>query len=111
MLEDIQQFVDNCRVCLRAKPSRLKKQGHLQPLPVPNQPFQHVALDFITPLPIYTRDGIRYNSILVVIDRLSKYRKFIPMSSISAQATADAFRRHIWSEWGFPLTVVSNRGT
>ncbi|GJP33412.1 hypothetical protein CLOM_g17959 [Closterium sp. NIES-68] len=51
MADDVQKFVTSCDTCQRMKSSKQKKAGLLQPLPVPEQPWQVVSLDFITGLP------------------------------------------------------------
>ena len=48
--------------------------GMLQSNEVPDQPWKSIAMDFITDLP--NSDG--YDTILVVIDRLTKMSHFIP---------------------------------
>jgi hypothetical protein len=46
----------------------------LQPIPIPSQPFEVVSVDFIPELPL--SDG--FDNILVIVDKLTKYRIFIP---------------------------------
>lgn len=109
--QDCARYTKNCPVCLQAKKSRTKKQGLLQPLPIPERPFLDISVDFIVALSPCTRAGTTYTNIMVVVDRLTKLRKFVPMSAIRAPDVADAFRLHVWSEWGFPVHIVSDRGT
>jgi len=60
----------------------------LQPFPIPNQIWQDIAMDFITGLPI--ANG--YSVILVIIDRLSKFAHFIPLTAdFSANKVVDLF--------------------
>ncbi|CAI7891433.1 unnamed protein product [Closterium sp. NIES-54] len=75
MANDVQKFVTSCDTCQRMKSSKQKKVGLLQPLTVPEQPWQVVSLDFITGLPP-TNAG--HDAILVVIDKFSKMGHFIP---------------------------------
>ncbi|GJP46317.1 hypothetical protein CLOM_g5621 [Closterium sp. NIES-68] len=53
MADDVQKFVTSCTTCQRMKSSKQKRRV-LQPLPVPEQPWQVVSLDFITGLPTTT---------------------------------------------------------
>ena len=46
----------------------------MQPLPVPRCVFEHASMDLITHLPLTARG---YDSILTVVDRLSKLVYFI----------------------------------
>ncbi|CAI7873115.1 unnamed protein product [Closterium sp. NIES-53] len=75
MANDVQKLVTSCDTCQRMKSSKQKKAGLLQPLPVPEQPWQVVSLNFITGLPP-TNAG--HDAILVVIDKFSKMGHFIP---------------------------------
>lgn len=47
MKHSVQEFVRQCQVCQQAKTERIKSPGLLQPLPVPNQAWEIVSLDFI----------------------------------------------------------------
>jgi hypothetical protein len=56
----------------------VKPAGKLQPMPVPEGKWESVGMDFITGLPC-TKEG--YDSIMVVIDRLSKMVHLIPTTT------------------------------
>jgi hypothetical protein len=43
---DIEQFVSNCHACGRSKAPRDEIPGMLRPLPIPDRPWQHIAMDF-----------------------------------------------------------------
>lgn len=52
----------------------------------------------------------RFDSILMVVDRLGKYVHFIPLSHpYSAKTIAEAFLIHIAKLHGFPKFIVSDR--
>ncbi|GJP47147.1 hypothetical protein CLOM_g6374 [Closterium sp. NIES-68] len=107
MADDVQKFVTSCDTCQRMKSSKQKKAGLLQPLPVPEQPWQVVSLDFITGLPP-TSSG--HDAILVVIDKFSKMGHFIPTHTTArTEETAQLFVRHIISQHGIPTTLISDR--
>ena len=48
---------------------------------------------------------------MVVVDRLSKKRRFIALDSLEVEAVVQAFVEWIWREEGYPSTIVSDRGT
>ncbi|GJP78684.1 hypothetical protein CLOP_g8953 [Closterium sp. NIES-67] len=107
LAEDVQKFVTSCDTCQRMKSSKQKKAGLLQPLPVPEQPWQVVSLDFITGLPP-TSSG--HDAILVVIDKFSKMGHFIPTHTTTrTEETAQLFVRYIISQHGIPTTLISDR--
>ncbi len=105
---DVARFVKNCDVCARSKAWKDKKQGLLQPLPVPTRVWDELSLDFITGLPP-TKDG--HVNLLVVTDRLSKGIVAIPMQGITTDDVARALWTRVFSEHGLPRALVSDRGT
>ncbi|GJP52888.1 hypothetical protein CLOM_g11971, partial [Closterium sp. NIES-68] len=84
-----------------------EKAGLLQPLPVPEQPWQVVSLDFITGLPTTTSS---HDAILVAIDKFSKKGYFIPTHTTArTEETAQLFVHYIISQHDIPTTLISNR--
>jgi hypothetical protein len=66
-------------------------------------------MDFITDLPRTTGEN---NSILVVVDKLSKYVHLIPtVKSITAEETAKLFISHVYRYHGMPRIIISDRDT
>jgi len=52
-----------------------------------------------------------YNSILVVVDRLTKMAYFIPtMEKTTAGELARLFRDNVWKLHSLPESIISNRG-
>jgi hypothetical protein len=103
----VKLYVRSCDVCARAKASRQKPAGLLQPLSVPSHPFSSVGLDFITDLP----DSNGSNCILVFVDRLTKTGHFVPCHGPpDAVTTADIFLSTIVRLYGIPDQIISDRG-
>jgi len=72
--DDIKRFIKNGDTCQRTKVVQHAPYGLLQTNEAPNRPWESIAMDFITDLPI--SDG--NDTIVVVIDRLTKMSHFIP---------------------------------
>ena len=103
----VDKYIKSCPTCARTKSSHQKPHGLLHPLPIPTRQWQSVSLDFITDLPL----SQNYDSILTVVDRLTKMTHFIPCKkSISAEETAQLFIHHIFRLHGLPQDIVSDRG-
>lgn len=93
-------------MCQRCKPDLSAYPRFLQPLPIPNQVWFDISMDFIDSLP--TSQG--KTVIMVVVDRLSKYAHFIPMHHpYTAVNVAQAFMDNIYKLHGLPKTIVSDR--
>ncbi|MCH83302.1 transposon Tf2-1 polyprotein, partial [Trifolium medium] len=102
----IQEFVRKCDICQRQKYMATSPGGLLQPLPVPNQIWEDISMDFITGLP----KSKGFEAIFVVVDRLSKYSHFIPLKHpYTAKSIAEVFCKEIVKLHGIPLSIVSDR--
>jgi len=67
----------------------------------------HILADFITKLPL----AQGYNSILVVVDRLTKIVHFIPITERTlAEGLAQLFRDNVWKLHGLPESTISDWG-
>ena len=103
----VQDYIKTCDTCARVKTPHHLPYGKLLPLLIPAQQWQSISLDFITDLP----DSDKFDSVLVVVDRLSKMAHFIPCSKdVSADQTASLFLKHVVRLHGLPDDIVSDRG-
>jgi hypothetical protein len=102
----VENYVKQSLVCQFAKHSHQKAAGLLQPLPPPNAPWLDITMDFIEGLP--TSEGA--NSILVVVDRLTKYAHFLPLRHpFTAASVSKVFIDNVVKLHGVPLTIISDR--
>ena len=107
-LEDfVTSFVKSCQQCRRAKSPRHKPYGPLRFLPIPERPWSSISMDFIEGLPL--SEG--FDSILVIVDRLTKMALFIPThKTLTTPQLARLFIEHVFSKHGTPQDIVSDRG-
>ncbi|EFQ89999.1 hypothetical protein PTT_13528 [Pyrenophora teres f. teres 0-1] len=108
MTDTIVRFTNNCTTCRRSKVNRYAKHGLLHLLPVPEKYWVDISIDFITLLPPSKWCGHLYRHIMVVVDRLSKKKKFIAMENMEVPTVVDKFLEYIWREEGYPKTLVSD---
>ena len=68
-------------------------------------------MDFITSLLPSLDEGIAFDSILIVVDRFTKFAKYIPMNkTIITKQLALVFEKHILSEYSALTGIVSDYG-
>ncbi|XP_074283614.1 uncharacterized protein LOC141608153 [Silene latifolia] len=108
MKKDVQGYIHNCHTCQQCKYDAAAYPDKLQPLPIPNALWTEVSMDFIDGLP----KSMGNDSILVVVDRLSKSTHFIPLKHpYSAAIVAQAYFDFVYKLHGMPQSIVSNRDT
>jgi hypothetical protein len=78
MKREIAEHVAMCDSCRRIKAEHQRPARLLQPLEIPQWKWDEIGMDFIIGLP-RTRAG--YDSIWVVVDRLTKSAHFIPVKT------------------------------
>ncbi|WVZ84767.1 hypothetical protein U9M48_031757 [Paspalum notatum var. saurae] len=109
MKREIAKYVSECDACQRIKADHLKPAGMLQPLAITTWKWEDVHMDFIVGLP-HTQKG--YDSIWVVIDRLTKSAHFVPVkTTYRAKQYAELYISRIVSLHGVPRTITSDRGS
>lgn len=113
LYEDVTTYVSGCHQCKRNKAFRHSKFQGLRSLPVPKWAWSELAVDFVVELPgskaMLTETS--YTNIMVVTDRLTKYKRFVAVPKIDARTTAQAFLSHVWKDHGLPNNIVSDRGS
>lgn len=106
MKKDVQEYVSRCEICQRNKYATLKPAGLLQPLPIPSAVWEDISMDFIGGLP----KSQRFDTILVVVDRMTKYSHFIPLAHLyDAKVIAETFAREVVRLHGIPSSIVTDK--
>jgi hypothetical protein len=109
MKREIAEYVAVCDSCQRIKAEHQRPAGLLQPLKIPQWKWDEIGMDFIVDLP-RTRTG--YDSIWVVVDRLTKAAHFIPVkTTYNSVVLAELYMAQIVCLHGVPKKIVSDRGT
>jgi hypothetical protein len=109
MKRNIAEYVALCDTCQQVKAKHQWPARLLQPLLVPEWKWEEIAMDFIVGLP-RTQSG--YDSIWVIVDRLTKVAHFIPVkTTYSGPQLAEMYMSMIVCLHGVLKKIVSDRGT
>ena len=106
MYKTVHDYVSSCVICQKTKASTLKPVGLLQPLPIPCKVWDDITLDFIKGL----SNSQGKDTILVVVDRLSKYAHFMAlMHPVTVKTVAERFVDSVVKHHGMPKSIISDR--
>lgn len=106
MRKKIKEFIRQCDTCQRQKAENVAPAGLLHPLPIPLQVWTDISMDYIDALP----NSKGKTTIFVVVDRLSKYSHFIPISHpYIAASIAQVFFEQVFKLYGMPKSIVCDR--
>ena len=73
VMRDVRKYVEGCDLYQRMKNRMEEPTGKLKLSEMPEKPWTHLTVDFITKLPVVAEK----DTILVVCDRLSKMTHFV----------------------------------
>lgn len=106
MSRDLKQYIKECDMCQKLKNETCYPAGLLQPLSIPERPWIDVSMDFVEGLP----KSQMKNVVFVVVDRLTKYAHFIPLSHpYTAAKVANLYMHYVFKLHGMPSSIVSDR--
>jgi hypothetical protein len=104
MKKDVTDYLARCMECHKVKAEHIHPEGLLQPFPIPKWKWEVVTIDFITKLPRTTR---QHDSIMVVVDKLTKDAHFIMVKVTHKVANiAEIYMREISRLHGVPKAIV-----
>ena len=107
MKTEVAEYIARCFECQQVKTEHKHPARLLQPLPIPNWKWEIISIDFVTGLP---KNQNLNDSIMVVVDKLSKATHFIPVKTMYKAANiADIFLKQIFRLHGILKVIISNR--
>jgi hypothetical protein len=83
MNKDVVDYIARCMECQKVKAEHRHPKGLLQPLRIPKNKWEVITMDFIMGLPITNK---QHDSIMVVVDKLTKATHFVPMKTTHTTA-------------------------
>jgi hypothetical protein len=100
------RYVSECDTCQKVKADYMKPGGLLQLLSIPEWKWDDISMDFIVGLPMTTH---KFDSIWVIMDRLSKSAHFIPVNtSYKVQKYAEIYIARVLCLHGVPKMIISD---
>jgi hypothetical protein len=107
MNKEIVEYIAKCLECQKVKVEHRHLVRLLHPFPIPKWKWEVVTMDFITKFP---RTSKNHDSIMVVMDKLTKATHFIPMNIYHKETNVDdIYMREVACLHGIPKAIVSNR--
>ncbi len=105
---DVSGYIKTCHVCqLTGKPNQGIRPAPLQPIPAVSEPFTHLIVDCVGPLP-GAKSGCKY--LLTVMCQSTRYPAAYPLRSITTKSVVRALTQFI-SIFGIPKVIQSDQGS
>lgn len=106
MKKYVAEHIAKCMECQRVKVEHRHPAGFLQPLSIPEWKWEVVTIKFITKLP---RSSQQHESIMVVVNKLTKAAHFVPVKSTHKVIDiAEIYMKEIARLHGIPKAIVSD---
>ena len=106
MYVHVRNLVQSCAICQVAKASRHQKPAPLRPMPIVSR-FERWHIDFLGPLH-ESSDNKKY--ILLLVDSFSRWPEAFALEKADARSVAEVLYEQIFTRYGAPKTLVSDRG-
>ncbi|GKB04411.1 putative reverse transcriptase domain-containing protein [Tanacetum coccineum] len=107
MKAEIATYVSKCLTCAKVKAEHQKPSGLLQQPEIPEWKWEKITMDFVSGLP---RTPSGYDSIWVIVDRLTKSAHFLPMKKTdSIEKLAQLYLKEVVCKHGVPTSIISDR--
>nr|GEX90553.1 putative reverse transcriptase domain-containing protein [Tanacetum cinerariifolium] len=107
MKADIAKYVSKSLTCAKVKAKHQKPSGLLQQPEIPVWKWKRITMDFITKLP---RTPSGYDSIWVIVDRLTKSAHFILVNeNFKMERLTRLYLKEIVCRYGVPVSINSDR--
>nr|GFA24027.1 putative reverse transcriptase domain-containing protein [Tanacetum cinerariifolium] len=107
MKTDIATYVSKCLTCLRVKTEHQKPSGLLVQPEIPQWKWDNITIDFVTKLP---RTSSGYDTIWVIVDRLTKSAHFLLMrEDDSMDKLTKLYLKEVVTRHGIHISIISDR--
>ncbi|GJV76848.1 putative reverse transcriptase domain-containing protein [Tanacetum coccineum] len=107
MKADIATYVSKCLTCANVKAEHQKPSGLLQQPEILVWKWERITMDFVSGLP---RMPSGYNTIWVIVDRLTKSVHFLPIKKMdSMEKLTQLYLKELVCRHGVPILIILDR--
>ncbi|GJR17358.1 putative reverse transcriptase domain-containing protein [Tanacetum coccineum] len=107
MKADIATYVSKCLTCAKVKAEHQRPSGLLVQPEIPQREWDNITMDFIMKLP---KSSQGYDTIWVIIDRLSKSAIFVPMrETYPMEILARMYLKEVVTRHGINVSIIYDR--
>ncbi|GKA71443.1 putative reverse transcriptase domain-containing protein [Tanacetum coccineum] len=107
MKANIATYVSKCLTCAKVKAEHQRPSGLLVQPDIPQWKWDNITMDFVTKLP---KSSQGYDTIWVIVDRLTKSAIFVPMRETSPMdKLARMYLKEVVMRHGIPLLIICDR--
>ncbi|GKB83934.1 putative reverse transcriptase domain-containing protein [Tanacetum coccineum] len=107
MKANIAIYVSKCLTCAKVKAEHQRPSGLLVQPDIPQWKWDNITMDFVTKLP---KSSQGYNTIWVIVDRLTKSAIFVPMRETDPmEKLARMYLKEVATRLGIPVSTICNR--
>jgi hypothetical protein len=104
--QDVNMYIRSFTACAIAKPT-IKKQGLYTPLPIPENPWESISMDYMSGLSSTKHEN---DCVFVVVDRFSKMAILTACKkNVTMAKTTKLFFERVWVHFGILQTIISDR--
>nr|GEZ69354.1 retrotransposon protein, putative, Ty3-gypsy subclass [Tanacetum cinerariifolium] len=107
MKAKIATYVSRCLTYAKVKAEHQKPSGLLQQPEIPFWKWERITMDFIIGLP---RTPSEYDSIWVIVDRLTKSAHFLPVKTTDCmEKITQLYLKEVVCRHGVPISIISDK--
>ncbi|GJX49373.1 putative reverse transcriptase domain-containing protein [Tanacetum coccineum] len=107
MKADIATYVSKCLTCAKVKAEHQRQSGLLVQPEIPQWKWDNITMDFVIKLP---KSSQGYDTIWVIVDRLTKSAIFIPMKETDPlEKLARMYLKEVVTRHGIPVSIICDR--
>ncbi|GJU36043.1 putative reverse transcriptase domain-containing protein [Tanacetum coccineum] len=104
---DIATYLASALTCAKVKAEHQRQSGLLVQPEIPQWKWDNITMDFVTKLP---KSSQGYDTIWVIVDRLTKSAIFIPMKETDPlEKLARMYLKEVVTRHGIPVSIICDR--